>query len=204
MHKSNVLAAIELVAIKFCIFFWLPEYVGLKHDTSFLSELPDGYKFETALADLIDNSLQAVWSNGKDERMFISPTLTNTTHVITCHNTTVTTHHLTDEASAPPFFVPNASTRDDTSEPPAPTTSLDYELFMASEPCYHRHQHSCSPVLHHLSGVFYGHVNGGFDWATAGVRYVARRSFRVIGCRMSWKGLMVVNGGDIMRSWWLG
>ncbi|KAH9605563.1 hypothetical protein KSS87_004858 [Heliosperma pusillum] len=71
MHKSNVLAAIELVAIKFCIFFWLPEYVGLKHDTSFLSELPDGYKFETALADLIDNSLQAVWSNGKDERMFI-------------------------------------------------------------------------------------------------------------------------------------
>ncbi|KAH9615738.1 hypothetical protein KSS87_007502 [Heliosperma pusillum] len=31
----------------------------------------------------------------------------------------------------------------------------------------------CSPFLHHISGMFYGHVNGGFEWATAGVRYVA-------------------------------
>ncbi|KAK9672435.1 hypothetical protein RND81_12G100500 [Saponaria officinalis] len=44
----------------------------LTPDTDFLSELPDDYMFETALADLIDNSLQAVWSNGKDERKLIS------------------------------------------------------------------------------------------------------------------------------------
>ncbi|GFS32246.1 Yippee family putative zinc-binding protein [Actinidia rufa] len=35
-------------------------------------ELPDEYTFETALADLIDNSLQAIWSNGVKERKLIS------------------------------------------------------------------------------------------------------------------------------------
>uniref|UniRef100_A0A803L2J8 Protein DEFECTIVE IN MERISTEM SILENCING 3 n=1 Tax=Chenopodium quinoa TaxID=63459 RepID=A0A803L2J8_CHEQI len=44
----------------------------LTPDTDLLTELPDDYTFETALADLIDNSLQAVWSNGKDERKLIS------------------------------------------------------------------------------------------------------------------------------------
>ncbi|KAH9603600.1 hypothetical protein KSS87_015976 [Heliosperma pusillum] len=44
----------------------------LTPDTDLLSELPDDYTFETALADLIDNSLQAVWSNGEGERKLIS------------------------------------------------------------------------------------------------------------------------------------
>ncbi|XP_056694419.1 structural maintenance of chromosomes flexible hinge domain-containing protein GMI1 isoform X2 [Spinacia oleracea] len=44
----------------------------LTPDTDLLTELPDDYTFETALADLIDNSLQAVWSNGKGERKLIS------------------------------------------------------------------------------------------------------------------------------------
>ncbi|KAL4204772.1 hypothetical protein AMTRI_Chr01g133770 [Amborella trichopoda] len=43
-------------------------------DTELLSELPAEYSFETALADLIDNSLQAVWSNGPCERRLISVT----------------------------------------------------------------------------------------------------------------------------------
>ncbi|KAL0762198.1 hypothetical protein Bca101_078349 [Brassica carinata] len=34
----------------------------LTPDTDMLKELPENYSFETALADLIDNSLQAVWS----------------------------------------------------------------------------------------------------------------------------------------------
>ncbi|KAH1202088.1 Structural maintenance of chromosomes flexible hinge domain-containing protein GMI1 [Glycine max] len=40
-------------------------------DTDLLLELPEEYTFETALADLIDNSLQAVWSNGEDKRKLI-------------------------------------------------------------------------------------------------------------------------------------
>uniref|UniRef100_A0A803KPN1 Uncharacterized protein n=1 Tax=Chenopodium quinoa TaxID=63459 RepID=A0A803KPN1_CHEQI len=36
-----------------------------------LTELPDDYTFETTLADLIDDSLQAVWSNGEGERKLI-------------------------------------------------------------------------------------------------------------------------------------
>ncbi|XP_057463870.1 structural maintenance of chromosomes flexible hinge domain-containing protein GMI1 [Actinidia eriantha] len=44
----------------------------LTPDTKFLKELPDEYTFETALADLIDNSLQAIWSNGVKERKLIS------------------------------------------------------------------------------------------------------------------------------------
>ncbi|KAK1571160.1 hypothetical protein Q3G72_012800 [Acer saccharum] len=44
----------------------------LTPDTDLLMELPEAYTFETALADLIDNSLQAVWTNGKDERRLIS------------------------------------------------------------------------------------------------------------------------------------
>ncbi|KAK4834807.1 hypothetical protein QYF36_000837 [Acer negundo] len=43
----------------------------LTPDTDLLMELPEEYTFETALADLIDNSLQAVWTNGKDERRLI-------------------------------------------------------------------------------------------------------------------------------------
>ncbi|KAF2291896.1 hypothetical protein GH714_036024 [Hevea brasiliensis] len=44
----------------------------LTPDTDLLRELPEEYTFETALADLIDNSLQAVWSNGKNDRRLIS------------------------------------------------------------------------------------------------------------------------------------
>ncbi|KAE9604891.1 putative histidine kinase-like ATPase domain-containing protein [Lupinus albus] len=43
----------------------------LTPDTDLLLELPEEYTFETALADLIDNSLQAVWSNGENDRKFI-------------------------------------------------------------------------------------------------------------------------------------
>ncbi|KVI04651.1 Histidine kinase-like ATPase, ATP-binding domain-containing protein [Cynara cardunculus var. scolymus] len=44
----------------------------LTPDTELLMELPEEYTFETALADLIDNSLQAVWSNGENEKRLIS------------------------------------------------------------------------------------------------------------------------------------
>ncbi|CAN8277312.1 unnamed protein product [Cochlearia groenlandica] len=40
----------------------------LTPDTDLLKEIPENYSFETALADLIDNSLQAVWSC-RDKRM---------------------------------------------------------------------------------------------------------------------------------------
>ncbi|CAI9092569.1 OLC1v1027852C1 [Oldenlandia corymbosa var. corymbosa] len=43
----------------------------LTPDTDLLKELPEEYTFETALADLIDNSLQAVWLNEKKERKLI-------------------------------------------------------------------------------------------------------------------------------------
>ncbi|CAN1250771.1 Structural maintenance of chromosomes flexible hinge domain-containing protein GMI1 [Linum perenne] len=43
----------------------------LTPDTDLLKELPDAYDFESALADLIDNSLQAVWSNGENDRRLI-------------------------------------------------------------------------------------------------------------------------------------
>ncbi|XP_059434267.1 structural maintenance of chromosomes flexible hinge domain-containing protein GMI1 [Corylus avellana] len=44
----------------------------LTPDTDLLKELPEEYTFETALADLIDNSLQAIWSNSKNDRRLIS------------------------------------------------------------------------------------------------------------------------------------
>nr|GLL20039.1 hypothetical protein DM860_016599 [Ipomoea trifida] len=44
----------------------------LTPDTDLLKELPEEYSFESALADLIDNSLQAVWSNDENERRLIS------------------------------------------------------------------------------------------------------------------------------------
>ncbi|XP_020260152.1 uncharacterized protein LOC109836607 isoform X1 [Asparagus officinalis] len=47
----------------------------LTPDTDLLQELPAEYTFETALADLIDNSLQAVWSNSPGERRLVSVTL---------------------------------------------------------------------------------------------------------------------------------
>nr|XP_016468595.1 PREDICTED: uncharacterized protein LOC107791112 [Nicotiana tabacum] len=48
----------------------------LTPDTDLLKELPEEYTFETALADLIDNSLQAVWSNHANQRRLISLELT--------------------------------------------------------------------------------------------------------------------------------
>ncbi|KAK9049166.1 hypothetical protein SSX86_031867 [Deinandra increscens subsp. villosa] len=44
----------------------------LTPDTELLMELPEEYTFETALADLIDNSLQAVWSNDETDKRLIS------------------------------------------------------------------------------------------------------------------------------------
>ncbi|XVE58363.1 hypothetical protein DITRI_Ditri04bG0163800 [Diplodiscus trichospermus] len=44
----------------------------LTPETDLLMELPEDYSFETALADLIDNSLQAVWLNGENHRRLIS------------------------------------------------------------------------------------------------------------------------------------
>ncbi|XP_048139026.1 structural maintenance of chromosomes flexible hinge domain-containing protein GMI1 isoform X2 [Rhodamnia argentea] len=41
----------------------------LTPDTELLKELPEEYNFETALADLIDNSLQAVWANPPKSRL---------------------------------------------------------------------------------------------------------------------------------------
>ncbi|KAG5617265.1 hypothetical protein H5410_017089 [Solanum commersonii] len=53
----------------------------LTPDTDLLKELPEEYTFETALADLIDNSLQAVWSKSIDQRRLIRalPVALNTT-----------------------------------------------------------------------------------------------------------------------------
>ncbi|MCD7458064.1 hypothetical protein HAX54_037085 [Datura stramonium] len=48
----------------------------LTPDTDLLKELPEEYTFVTALADLIDNSLQAVWSNHTSQRRLISLELT--------------------------------------------------------------------------------------------------------------------------------
>lgn len=44
----------------------------LTPDTELLRELPEEYTYETALADLIDNSLQAVWSIGQTGGRLIS------------------------------------------------------------------------------------------------------------------------------------
>ncbi|ANM68491.1 gamma-irradiation and mitomycin c induced 1 [Arabidopsis thaliana] len=44
----------------------------LTPDTDLLKELPENYSFETALADLIDNSLQAVWPYREGARKLIS------------------------------------------------------------------------------------------------------------------------------------
>ncbi|XP_058100475.1 structural maintenance of chromosomes flexible hinge domain-containing protein GMI1-like isoform X2 [Magnolia sinica] len=49
----------------------------LTPDTDLLSELPAEYTFETALADLIDNSLQAVWSNTLGDRRLVSVAVTD-------------------------------------------------------------------------------------------------------------------------------
>ncbi|KAL9250225.1 Structural maintenance of chromosomes flexible hinge domain-containing protein [Drosera capensis] len=43
----------------------------LTPSTELLMELPEEYTFETALADLIDNSLQAVWANAKGDTKLI-------------------------------------------------------------------------------------------------------------------------------------
>ncbi|KAJ0719238.1 putative histidine kinase/HSP90-like ATPase superfamily [Helianthus annuus] len=44
----------------------------LTPDTELLMELPEEYTFETALADLIDNSLEAVWANDEGDKRLIS------------------------------------------------------------------------------------------------------------------------------------
>ncbi|KAM3234968.1 hypothetical protein P3L10_015004 [Capsicum annuum] len=51
-------------------FFWQNMW-DLTPDTDLLKELPEEYTFETTLADLINNSLQAVWSNYADQRRLI-------------------------------------------------------------------------------------------------------------------------------------
>ncbi|XP_022736112.1 uncharacterized protein LOC111289381 [Durio zibethinus] len=75
----------NLISVTFYAFMMVLEkfpillsFVGLQNmwdltpDTDLLRELPEEYTFETALADLIDNSLQAVWSNGDKNRRLIS------------------------------------------------------------------------------------------------------------------------------------
>ncbi|KAI3731384.1 hypothetical protein L1987_62572 [Smallanthus sonchifolius] len=49
----------------------------LTPDTELLMELPEEYTFETALADLIDNSLQAVWTNDETNKRLISVQISN-------------------------------------------------------------------------------------------------------------------------------
>ncbi|XP_021977542.1 structural maintenance of chromosomes flexible hinge domain-containing protein GMI1 [Helianthus annuus] len=49
----------------------------LTPDTELLMELPEEYTFETALADLIDNSLQAVWANDESDLRLISVEISN-------------------------------------------------------------------------------------------------------------------------------
>ncbi|XP_076956872.1 structural maintenance of chromosomes flexible hinge domain-containing protein GMI1-like [Bidens hawaiensis] len=49
----------------------------LTPDTELLMELPEEYTFETALADLIDNSLQAVWTNDEGDERLISVEVSN-------------------------------------------------------------------------------------------------------------------------------
>ncbi|KAJ0765096.1 putative histidine kinase/HSP90-like ATPase superfamily [Helianthus annuus] len=49
----------------------------LTPDTELLMELPEEYTFETALADLIDNSLQAVWANDESDERLISVEVSN-------------------------------------------------------------------------------------------------------------------------------
>ncbi|KAM6586559.1 hypothetical protein CsatA_009164 [Cannabis sativa] len=44
----------------------------LTPDTDILREVPESYTFESALADLIDNSLQAVWANSNNDRKLVS------------------------------------------------------------------------------------------------------------------------------------
>ncbi|GAU21117.1 hypothetical protein TSUD_10340 [Trifolium subterraneum] len=49
----------------------------LTPDTHLLLELPDDYTFEAAIADLIDNALQAVWQNGTNNRKLIGVQVTS-------------------------------------------------------------------------------------------------------------------------------
>ncbi|CAK8570173.1 unnamed protein product [Lathyrus sativus] len=49
----------------------------LTPDTDLLLELPEEYNFEAAIADLIDNALQAVWFNGKNNRKLVRVNVTD-------------------------------------------------------------------------------------------------------------------------------
>ncbi|CAL5208275.1 unnamed protein product [Lathyrus oleraceus] len=49
----------------------------LTPDTDLLLELPEEYNFEAAIADLIDNALQAVWFNGKNSRKLVRVNVTD-------------------------------------------------------------------------------------------------------------------------------
>ncbi|XP_058724701.1 structural maintenance of chromosomes flexible hinge domain-containing protein GMI1 isoform X2 [Vicia villosa] len=49
----------------------------LTPDIDLLLELPEEYDFEAAIADLIDNALQAVWSNGKNNRKLVRVNVTD-------------------------------------------------------------------------------------------------------------------------------
>ncbi|KAI5408861.1 hypothetical protein KIW84_054622 [Lathyrus oleraceus] len=49
----------------------------LTPDTDLLLELPEEYNFEAAIADLIDNALQAVWFNGKNSRKIVRVNVTD-------------------------------------------------------------------------------------------------------------------------------
>ncbi|KAF5731259.1 hypothetical protein HS088_TW19G00865 [Tripterygium wilfordii] len=70
-HKSHILR-LYLVNKLLVDCLVLQNMWDLTPHTELLTELPEEYTFETALADLIDNSLQAVWSNGANDRRLIS------------------------------------------------------------------------------------------------------------------------------------
>ncbi|GAV66190.1 LOW QUALITY PROTEIN: HATPase_c_3 domain-containing protein, partial [Cephalotus follicularis] len=71
-HKRHILQLhLKTVIIAGIYLFGFQNMWNLTPDTDLLTELPEEYTNETALADLIDNSLQAVWSNGKEDRRLI-------------------------------------------------------------------------------------------------------------------------------------
>ncbi|KAL0890595.1 hypothetical protein Bca101_014578 [Brassica carinata] len=71
-EKIRGMVRLETFKPDLCNILRLDNMWDLTPDTDMLKELPENYSFETALADLIDNSLQAVWSCSPGNRRLIS------------------------------------------------------------------------------------------------------------------------------------
>ncbi|RID59409.1 hypothetical protein BRARA_F02641 [Brassica rapa] len=71
-EKIRGMVRLETFKPDMCNILRLDNMWDLTPDTDMLKELPENYSFETALADLIDNSLQAVWSCSPGNRRLIS------------------------------------------------------------------------------------------------------------------------------------